>query len=114
LYSGKRRSLAMLLIFLGRASKAAIAIHPCSVMTVDLFPGFGDIAKSLLLRSNIASRFEIREHKETCLPDLSGQKWRYFAKHLISERGFISSHLETIFKATLVVLSQQLLLLESG
>jgi hypothetical protein len=37
-------------------------------------PGIQGRGIELLLSSNIAPRFKDTEHKETCLPDLSGQK----------------------------------------
>jgi hypothetical protein len=44
------------------------------------------------LSSNIVLRFEDIEHKETCLLDLSGQKWEVYKMPsiLISEEGFIA------------------------
>jgi hypothetical protein len=44
------------------------------------------------LGSNIAPRFEAIEYKETCLPDLSGQKWEVYKMPsiLISEEEFIA------------------------
>ena len=60
----------------------------------------------LLLSPNIALRFEDAEHKETCIPDLSGQKWEVhkMPSILISEAGFIALKLPYIvFTATLVV-----------
>jgi hypothetical protein len=52
----------------------------------------------LLLSLNIAPRFEDTEHKETCLPDLSGQKWEVcrMLGILISEEGFIAHTLYCI------------------
>jgi hypothetical protein len=46
----------------------------------------------LLISSNIAPRFEDIEHKETYLPNLSGQKWEVhkMPSILISEEGFIA------------------------
>ena len=46
----------------------------------------------LLLSVNIAPSFEDTEPKETCLPDLSGQKWEVhkMPSILISEEGFIA------------------------
>jgi hypothetical protein len=43
LQSEKYYSLAILLIVLLRALKAAIAITPCSIITIDLSPEFGAV-----------------------------------------------------------------------
>jgi len=64
----------MLSIVLLRTSKAAVAITPCSILTIDLSVKFGG-GIELLLNSNIAPRFKDTEYKKTYLPDLSGQKW---------------------------------------
>jgi hypothetical protein len=52
-------------------------------------PGIQGHGIELLLSSNIAPRFQNTEHKESCPPDLSGQKWDIQnAKHL-NKRGRI-------------------------
>ena len=84
--SEKYCSLAILSIVLLRASKAAVAIAPCFIMTIDLSLECGGRGIELLISSNIAPRFEDIEHKETCLPDLS----------LISEEGFIALTYSTV------------------
>ena len=54
-----------------------------------LVPGFWGLGIELLSSSNITLRFEDVEYKETCLPDLSGQKWEVhkMPSILISEEG---------------------------
>jgi hypothetical protein len=52
---------------------------------------FRDPRMKLLLANNIALSFEDIEHKETYVPDLSGQSGRYTkCRILISEEGFIA------------------------
>jgi hypothetical protein len=43
-------------------------------MTIDLSPEFGVRGRELLSGSNIPPRFEDTKYKETCPPDLFGQK----------------------------------------
>ena len=82
----------MLSIVLLTASKAAIAITPLLYHGYRPVPGIRGRSVELQLSSNIAPRFEDTKHKETCLPDLSGQKWEVhkLPSILISEEGFIA------------------------
>jgi len=64
----------MLLIVLLRASKAAIAIIPLLYHDYRPVPETRGHSIEPLLSSNIAPRFKDTGHKETCLPDLFGQK----------------------------------------
>jgi hypothetical protein len=76
LHLEKYYSLAIVLIILLRASKAAVAIPSCSIMTFGLSLEFGAVAYELLLGLIIALRFEDIKHKETRLriyPDKGGR-----------------------------------------
>jgi hypothetical protein len=89
-------------------SKAAVAI------TSLLYYNYRPVLRiwrrgiELLLSSNITPSFEDTEYKETCLPDLSGQKWEVYKMPsiLISEgagEGILSLLPNIVFTATLVI-----------
>jgi hypothetical protein len=52
-------------------------------------PGIRGRDIELLLSSNITLKFKDTEHKETCLPDLSGQKWLVYKMPYLNKRGRI-------------------------
>ena len=91
LHLEKYYSLAIVSIIMLRASKAAVAIPSCSIMTFGLSLEFGAMVYELLLGLIVALRFEDIKHKETYLriyPDKGG---RYTScRILISEEGFIA------------------------
>ncbi len=82
----------MLFIVRWRASKAAIAITFLLYSDSQPVPGIRGRGIELPLSSGIVPRIVDTEHEETCLPDLSGQKWEgtQNAKHLNKQgKGFI-------------------------
>jgi len=78
--------------YLIKRVKSCYSYNPLLYYDYQLVPGTRGRGIELLLSSNITLKFEDTEYKETCLPDLSGQKWEVYKmlSILISEEGFIA------------------------
>jgi len=75
--------------YLIKRVKSCYSYNPLLYYDYQLVPGTRGRGIELLLSSNITLKFEDTEYKETCLPDLSGQKWEVHKMPLLNKRGRI-------------------------